>query len=354
MKAKLLLVTCFWTTVSVAQITISQSDFPAVGDIWVSFSDDRVNVHPLTPAGPNQSWDYSAAFLVNDTSVLQFINPAATPAGWASNYPNATHAIYSPLDTMAQYFIGQTNGFYLDGIYSGAQGSPFPVMDFNPNQLAVPTPFTFNSTRSNTSIITIDMPAAPPVHATRTKLYTITTFSGDAWGSLITPSGNYPSTLRVKQASVSVDSTFMDLLGTGVYTFLQSGGFSDTTTTYTWLKNGTGALLMTIDVSGTTGQSDGAEYYSFGPLNVPEQIDPTNVLVYPNPAIEFVNFELGMGDLAEIRIFDLSGRLVRTENVKGVNKLVMSTNQFDKGIYIFYLTDNSGNVVRNGKFMVGQ
>jgi len=357
MKTKLLLLVLgiFCIKLTNAQITITWQDFPGVGDVWVSFNDNRVNVHTITPPAPGlQSWDYSAAFLISDTTALHFIAPSATPAGWAAAFPNATHAVYLPQDSIAQFFIGQIDGFYLDGLYTGTQGSPFTSINLNPNQLIHPTPFTYNSTRTDNSLATIDIPANPPAPGTRVKRYTMAGFLSDAWGSLITPAGVYVSTIRVRQQSVSIDSTFIDLLGTGVYTFVQTSGPSDTTTTYSWFKNGPGSLLMTIDVNGTTGQTDGASYYMYSAVGIPDQNEIEEVTAYPNPASENINFKIDGNKIVEIRIFNVSGQLIRTENVKGINQLRMSINAFSQGIYSFRMMDADGNVIKNGKFTIAK
>jgi hypothetical protein len=335
-----------------AQPTINQADFPTAGDFWFELEDNRTGVHTITPAGPSQSWNYATAFIVDDTTGVNFISPASVPNGWATSFPNSTVAVYSAYDTTAQFFKSLSNGFYADGIYSGSALLPTPMIDVDPDQLLVPGNFTYNSTRNNVSVITFDQTTPPST--IRIKLYNIQLFEGDAYGSLTTPAGTFANTLRIKETSYSVDSTFIDILGTGNFTFLSSNGATDTSIVYSWVKNGTQPLLMSIDYDVVSQQTTGATYTSLVPVGINEpaaEVSP--VLVFPNPSANgWVNFRFENADADVLRIYSFDGRLVREERIKGVSNITVSTASFAHGFYLYEAFSESGAQISKGKFAV--
>ncbi|HEX5001251.1 MAG TPA: T9SS type A sorting domain-containing protein [Bacteroidia bacterium] len=334
-----------------AQPTIVQADFPTPGTLWVDFGDSRTGVHTITPAGPSQTWNYASAFIVDDTTVLNFILPSAAPNGWGSNFPSSGVCLYTAADSTAEFFKSLANGFYADGVYYGSQTTTFNVLDFNPDQLLVPANFTYNSTRNNTSLIVLDQIGPPNI---RVKAYTIQSFLGDAYGSLVTPSGSYPSTLRIKETDYSIDSTFIDITGTGTYNFVNTSGPSDTSIVYNWLKNGPMALIMSIDYDPINQQSSGADYYSLTPVGISEVTSGSSpMLVYPNPTdVGWIRFDMENADGKTLRIFSVEGKLLREENIAGLNSITLSTGSFAKGIYFYEVLSNQNEKLHSGKFSV--
>jgi hypothetical protein len=65
------------------------------------------------------------------------------------------------------------------------------------------------------------------------------------------------------------------------------------------------------------------------------------VRVYPNPANDFVNIESMNSDIQRIELFDLKGRLLRSEDLS-VNKFEMSVSSLQSGTYILKVKTNDG------------
>ncbi len=80
-----------------------------------------------------------------------------------------------------------------------------------------------------------------------------------------------------------------------------------------------------------------------------------NLRVYPNPAVDFVNFEYELKDDSEIKlsIFDLNGRLIQVlqseDKPKGLYHFIWKTN-VERGIYIYKL--QAKDQVLSGKLIV--
>jgi hypothetical protein len=355
MKRSLLFLSFIVISLSVnAQITINQGDFPVPGEVWVELSDGRYGVHTITTGGGPQSWDYSNAFVVDDTTVLGFITPSSTPPGWASSFPNSTMALYELLDSTAVFLRAANDGLYVDGFYDITGGNPLTVLDFDPDILLIPVPFTNGSTRTDIAGFEVEQPAVPPNPGFLIKFFIVKEFEGDAYGSLITPAATYPNVLRAKTIEYSIDSTFIDILGTGNYSFLNANGPSDTTITITFLQKGPNTIVMEIEEDpASPGTSVSARYYNPNLVSLNDlQQEDRSVVVYPNPVTgNVLNVEVGFDGAELLRIYDSKGSLLTEENIRGIRKYELNTSQFAPGIYYYEVNSGTGVPVRD-KFII--
>ena len=77
------------------------------------------------------------------------------------------------------------------------------------------------------------------------------------------------------------------------------------------------------------------------------------VRLYPNPATSYVTFDLQKGYTSgySIQVYSLLGKkMMDRQNVP--QKLTLELNDFNRGIYMYHLTDASGKIVESGKFQV--
>lgn len=83
--------------------------------------------------------------------------------------------------------------------------------------------------------------------------------------------------------------------------------------------------------------------------------EPTHVKFYPNPATSFINFEfIKENDKPyTFQIFNFMGRKVHESSIVS-SKILINLTEFTRGIYIFQLKDQNGNVVESGKFQVNK
>lgn len=88
-----------------------------------------------------------------------------------------------------------------------------------------------------------------------------------------------------------------------------------------------------------------------GRTSLPE--NGKSVKFYPNPATTAITFDL-QGSYQPgltVSIFSFLGKkMTETKNMS--EKTNVTLNNFNRGVYIFYITDASGKVVDNGKFQV--
>jgi Secretion system C-terminal sorting domain len=77
------------------------------------------------------------------------------------------------------------------------------------------------------------------------------------------------------------------------------------------------------------------------------------VKFYPNPAVSFINFEI-LKDYDKsytLLIYNFIGKKMLEMKVNE-EKITVMLNGFYRGVYIFQLRDNNGNIVESGKFQV--
>jgi Secretion system C-terminal sorting domain len=77
--------------------------------------------------------------------------------------------------------------------------------------------------------------------------------------------------------------------------------------------------------------------------------------LYPNPATSYVTFDIQKSYQKglTISVFNMLGKKVaETQNVN--EKTNLPVTDFNRGMYIYHLTDNTGKVIDTGKFQVSR
>ena len=77
------------------------------------------------------------------------------------------------------------------------------------------------------------------------------------------------------------------------------------------------------------------------------------IKMYPNPATSFITFDLqkDADKGLSIQLYSLIGKkMFETLNVK--EKVTVSLEDFNRGVYIYHLIDRNGKLVESGKFQV--
>ena len=88
---------------------------------------------------------------------------------------------------------------------------------------------------------------------------------------------------------------------------------------------------------------------------LPEGPVVTALSLYPNPANSYITFDLKKGYQKglTITVFNFLGKkMIETPNVN--EKTTLTLTEFNRGVYIYHLTDLSGKVIDTGKFQVSR
>jgi Secretion system C-terminal sorting domain len=83
-----------------------------------------------------------------------------------------------------------------------------------------------------------------------------------------------------------------------------------------------------------------------------DEYDAVPISIYPNPTIEFANFDFtAVKEAAAIELFDISGKVVKRERI---NASIFQVNlaELSKGMYIYKVYDNSNKTLKTGKIEV--
>ena len=79
------------------------------------------------------------------------------------------------------------------------------------------------------------------------------------------------------------------------------------------------------------------------------------VRLYPNPATSYVTFELPKGteNGFSIQVYNFLGKKMY-ETPRITDKVTVTLTDFNRGIYIYHLKDQSGKIIESGKFQVSK
>lgn len=335
-----------------SQITINQSDLPTIGNMWFELRDTTTH-QTITAGGPSQIWNYSN-FTVAESSVSKVQNISAAPSTWTSNFPSAQMVDYNIADTVASYFSSNSTGFYVEGYYDGGLNvQPANATNYNPNYLIIPTPFTYNNTRSHKAKIILVFNQG---FNYKFVIYLHQQFTADAYGSITTPAGTFNNTLRIKQLIYSEDSTYADF-GSG-YQLISNTPARDTAISYSWVKNAPNIMIFTMDekMNGPvgTGIASTATYFTATATKIPTFLKPAESLAFPNPSngSKFITLALDNKNAESLCIYNVSGELVKNEKVTGSEAILFDTNVFSDGTYIYKIIGKDGREITGGKFTI--
>jgi hypothetical protein len=98
------------------------------------------------------------------------------------------------------------------------------------------------------------------------------------------------------------------------------------------------------------------EYLGINNNNKPSVASAGKLNIYPNPATDYINigFSLNVNSGLTINIYDLKGKLVKTQNIynkpSGYHTEKLNCGELSKGSYIIQLVH--GNEYKSGKFLI--
>jgi len=75
--------------------------------------------------------------------------------------------------------------------------------------------------------------------------------------------------------------------------------------------------------------------------------------IYPNPAIDLINFDSDLTSGKQISIMDITGKLMEVVKMSEYNTQINLTN-YRSGIYLFQIKSENGAIVKSGKFSVSK
>lgn len=222
------------------QISLLQTDAPAVGDVFIESSDTTLSAYTIGQSGPNRIWDFRN-LLVMESDTLTFI--ATNDAPRAESFPNAS--IVGKIDSVYTFAIANNEGLFFLGIVSDFfDVDTFYALKFDlaPKLLAYPT----TSTTSFIDTSKFDVSEFSSVFGDSVRIVQeeVHQVNVDAFGTLRMPSGNF-NVLRQKRMIISYDT--IEVRNNGLWFPIQAG--TDTSYTYEWLAKESKGPLLTISTN---------------------------------------------------------------------------------------------------------
>ena len=262
---------------------------------------------PEGPAGANQIWDFSAAFLYNDGNTYQTLDPATSP--FAAAFPTANYVALRTSSGSEYYFYYNNLPDRLEAVADHVSSlSGYDIFTANP-KTKLKFPFAYGESVNDT----YDPDGGGSFSLTITY---------DGYGTLITPLGTVTNAVRIKTE----------------YT----GG----NTLYEWYA--LNPLLRVL----TYGQGD-LEWFGPPLTGMDEQGGAASISVSPNPLAEQGRILVEDAAMRNGLIFTLTntmGQVVRNIPLTSTST-DLERDGLAAGVYVFHTRSNTG-AVSTGRLVV--
>lgn len=359
-----------------AQITVTNTSFPTIGDTLRTAIDGAPQDIVITPSGENATWDFSSLQGVMNETI---INDATTGVN-ADQFPAANLLFPAGINGEAGESYGLANDeFYALLGYVGAdpvnlglnvtvpfsppivqRRSPMNYQQANDSEYAILTAFSGD-------IIPAEVLDQLPIEPDSVRLKVSGTREDfvDAWGSLTIPGGTY-EVLREKRIDIR-ETAIEAKVGFGPFAawvdvteFLGSDLLgADTTTSYVFVNDIEKEDIAVVTVTNDELETPLAVTYKANDVSTNVNYINTgrpDILAYPNPAIYKVRISfmnLNPGNYT-FRIFNILGKEVVKEQyfINGNHTIGLGIDTLQKGTYLYSLTDSRGKVLSTKRLMV--
>jgi hypothetical protein len=332
-----------------AQITLTQTNMPAVGDKFITVYDSSGTVTSPGGSGPSQTWNFST-MNAKSPDTATGVSPASTPVNFASQCPSANVAFKLSVKAGEYEYLNSTaSGLYLDGVVANTTTYGQVLYKYNPTWDFIALPATYKSKWGGTYTSTMKTAYAVTGYDSIGEI-SIATYHDtvDSWGTMTTPTGTY-NVLRIKHTETDKDSTILH--STSTHSWM---GFPSSTTYnyyYAWYTNTANYFLVQMMVNNSTGAIIQTEWLKNAPAGIDEVTNNDKVMVYPNPANYELNIVTVGYEQGSVKIFDMAGKEIESTTLLN-GRAQIKTSHFADGMYIYSIVNNDGQVLRRDKFTV--
>ncbi|HEY0029314.1 MAG TPA: T9SS type A sorting domain-containing protein [Bacteroidia bacterium] len=357
MKKNLLIISAlvFGAFGAKAQITITTADV-AFPPALIQQAHDTLPTVSAGSSGINQTWNMTA-LQTHSLDSLNFIAP-----GWApesAEFPGSNLAVqFSGPENAYGYASNTASSMTLLGNSAEVDfggGLDTLVQKNTPAEILTNFPSTYLSNFTNNYVseamfeLGFDPGVGFTIDSARQKSVVTKTSNVDAWGTITTPLGSFPS-LRYHVEKRNVDSLFIKAFG--AWSFFQET--IDSTKQYSWWANSIGFPLVDATIDWATGAVTSVDWLKT-PLTAGINVSTVSsaVNVYPNPAQNDITFMLESAKVSAVQVYDIAGRMIDSYPVSNDN-LRINTSEFANGIYTFAVIGADNAIVNRGKFTVAK
>jgi len=331
-----------------AQITLTQSDMPHVGDAF-QIANDNAPIVNQGAAGTNKTWDLSGLHnQAVDSSI--YVAPYATP--YASQFPssNLTEIIVDGGNSI--YAYANTGSGALTTISVVLPG--FVIGFVSPAETVVSLPATY-LTHWSTAYTNTDYYPGEEVGYDSTKevQHEVEVDTADGYGKVITPAATYANVLRIAAiTTILTDSTYFRDSITHIWKFQTTTPSAAPSENFYWYANGKGTPVASLSLNAVGGPITSGNYLYATITGIAKVSNNSTSLIYPNPASNSINIVVNSANAnGYIKIIDLAGREIESTSFSN-GKAQLNTSAYANGMYLYLVTDMNGNLLDKGKFTV--
>jgi hypothetical protein len=339
-----------------AQITINVNDLANPGDtVLVGISTQYTTVD-FASTGPNYYWDFSyltantqridTFFDVSSASVLyqlsfnNFLSPNYQADYYQkvlnNNLPSIPGGGVS-IDKPVVFTKNSSSKSENVGIGVEVNGVEIPVRA-DTIDIAYQFPMTYNTNWISRSYLNMDMNPAFNAIFVRHQLRDATV---DGWGSITTPFGTFDA-VRVKSILTYTDSIQIDLTGTGNPVWFAIPTPQDIE--YTWWTNNNKIPILKMIVRANVATS--IEFRDkVSTVSLKSDNFNHDVIVFPNPAQQYLTLSMPVSKNNNYQIFDLTGKLILTGQATSQNTNI-DVSHLQKGVYMIKITSNQYQTIK--------
>ena len=329
---KKFLLPAFVAFLAVSQTTVSaQPTITAANSNFQVGSQFQVTANTITAtefttadlAGANQTWNF-ATLGSTGTQAAGVLARSAAPN--PAMHPAANMA----MNTGAQYLYIENNGTSIKehGAYDANQN--YTLENTDPAE-KLRFPITFNDTFNDAFAGSVNL--AGTVLPRNGNL----TVTAEGYGTLTTPAGTFQNVLKLKTVETANPLTL----------------YSETTTTYDWLQEGTRFPLLRMTRRVTLVGTMYSSFYLNAGLGTNEELAAkVNLQVFPNPAFSEINIRFNNQASAPVKLqlLNLTGQKIAelpvATSVTGNQPLKVNVTQYPKGIYLLKLETENGAIFK--------
>lgn len=325
---------------SKAQITITESDMPQAGQVYIEPWDTLPTVNPGS-AGANQVWNLSA--INNDfNDTLFYLTPASTP--YSSYFSSSNLAEKTVLG--GPHAVKGSYGYDYFNLSSGSnimlgeyEVKPSTLIDsMNSEGMVLPMTYHTNWNQQNFRSIMI-LPGISKQISLTHQWDTV-----DGWGTVTTPVGSFNS-LRLKQISITIyDSIFIWSGSNWSFFMVNNTGFTRGET-FTWFANGKGTAVAEITMDSAGGSKPTLAFYlnhSFAGINEISDNASTD-LVYPNPFSRNINVIINQPGNVTLTLYNMVGQAVGSWQMEQGQHFIDVQNM-PAGVYMMQFKAENGSL----------
>lgn len=347
MKKLIPLIMLAFTTTAQAQITITVTDMPVVGDTlrYSTTIPLGFNIN-LNDTGANKVWNfdtmtpvaqrvdaYKTALQVNPLYAVT-ISPNAYGYKVADTFGAAGMQLPISITDVYTFFSKKTNParYVAEGFGAKVSGVGVPA-NYSDEDEWYYLPLAYGNDNTSDYFLNIQLPSVGSIKQDGTRKTTV-----DAWGTIKTPFFTTAvNCIRVRSEINEIDSV--------QFSPLPAFGLPRNSVDYKWLVQGEhypALWITTTVVAGNETISNVRYRDSYRPLSIQEQGAGNTISkleVYPNPANDYVQIAIPTGrELYTVEVFDIQGKLMAHQ--QSTNRINTAT--YAAGNYMVRVTFEDG------------